>query len=271
LKMIDLHCHILPGIDDGPQSVDAALSMCRIAAKDGIRTVVATPHCCDGRYRNDAASILPVFDLLRERIREEGIDLNLDVAGDIHIQPNLVSFLNDNECLRLGGRFVLVEVPSEVVPRLIGDFLFHLRVEGFSPILTHPERNRMIQRRPVILEDWIRCGGFTQVTAMSFTGDFGTEARDASFDLLNRGWVHCVATDAHSPAGRKPILSRALKLLKEYVGEEGAIRLVDGNPCRILAGEDPLTVLPLAQKGSKSNERGFFRKYFRLAEICGFH
>jgi len=269
--MIDLHCHILPGIDDGPENVETALAMCRIAVKDGIRTIVATPHCCDGRYRNDAASILPVYDSLRERIREEGIDLTLNVSGDIHIQPDLSSFLNDNKILCMGGRFVLVEMPSEVVPRLIGDFLFHLRVEGISPILTHPERNRMIQRQPAILEDWIRYGGFTQVTAMSFTGDFGPEARGTSFALLDRGWVHCVATDAHSPAGRKPILSKALKLLKSYIGEEGAVCLVKDNPCRILAGEDPVTVLSPVQRAGKSYERGFFRKYFRLPEFCSFH
>jgi protein-tyrosine phosphatase len=268
--MIDLHCHILPGIDDGPESVDESLVMCRIAAEDGIRTIVATPHCCNGRYNNDASSILPVYENLRNKIREEGLPLELRVAGDIHIHPDLSSFLKENSCLNLGGRFVLVELPSEIIPRCLGDFLFRLCVEGFIPILTHPERNRMIQKQPSLLKDWIQGGGITQITAMSLTGDFGAEARDTAFSLLKRGWVHCVATDAHSPVWRKPILSGAAALLKNLVGDTGAKCLVEENPRRILAGEDPLTVFPMEQNGDNLQEQSFFRRYFRLLDFCSF-
>jgi protein-tyrosine phosphatase len=240
--LIDLHCHILPGIDDGPESLDDALEMCRIAAGDGIRTVVATPHCYKGRYANDASTILPVYDLLQRRIREEGIDLTLLVAGDMHIDPDLASFLQDNPSLCPGGRFVLIELPSEVIPRFIGEFLFALRVKGFTPILTHPERNRMIQHRPALVEEWLPGGVLTQLTAMSLTGEFGAEAQSASFALLDRGCVDFVATDAHSPGWRKPVLSTVTALLRERIGEEGARRLVEENPRRILAGQDPLKI-----------------------------
>jgi protein-tyrosine phosphatase len=187
LVLIDVHCHILPGIDDGPETLDGALAMCRIAVEDGIDTIVATPHCYKGRYENDASTILPAYDLLKRRVREAGIDLNLQVAGDMHIDPDLASFLKDNPSLCTGGRFVLVELPSDSIPRLVPEFLFSLRLAGFAPILTHPERNRMIQHRPALVEEWMQSGTFTQVTAMSLTGDFGAEPRNAAFALLERG------------------------------------------------------------------------------------
>ncbi|MDA8125837.1 MAG: capsular biosynthesis protein [Deltaproteobacteria bacterium] len=235
-----MHCHILPGIDDGPKTVDDALAMCRIAVEDGIHTIVATPHCYKGRYANDASTILPAYELLQRRIREEGLDLNLQVAGDMHIDPDLPAFLKDNPPLCAGGRFVLVELPSESIPRFVGEFLFSLRVAGFTPILTHPERNRMIQRRPALVEEWIKGGTFMQVTAMSLTGEFGAEAQNAAFALLDRGDVHFVATDAHSATWRRPVLSKAAELLRGRVGEKKARCLVKENPHRILAGENPL-------------------------------
>jgi protein-tyrosine phosphatase len=238
--LIDVHCHILPGIDDGPETLDGALAMCRIAVEDGIDTIVATPHCYKGRYANDASTILPAYDLLKRRVREAGIDLNLQVAGDMHIDPDLASFLKDNPSLCTGGRFVLVELPSDSIPRFVMEFLFSLRLAGFAPILTHPERNRVIQRRPALVEAWMSSGIFTQVTAMSLTGEFGADPQIAAFALLERGYVHFVATDAHSPDWRRPVLSKAAALLRERIGEEGARCLVEGNPRRILAGQDPV-------------------------------
>jgi protein-tyrosine phosphatase len=238
--LIDMHCHILPGIDDGPETLDDSLAMCRIAVEDGIHTIVATPHCYKGRYANDASTILPAYDLLQRRIREEGIDLNLLVAGDMHIDPALPSFLKDNLPLCAGGRFVLIELPSESIPRFVGEFLFSLRMEGFTPILTHPERNRMIQHHPALVEEWVKGGTFTQVTAMSLTGEFGAESQNAAFALLDRGDVHFVATDAHSVAWRRPVLSKAAALLRERIGEKEARCLVEENPRRILAGENPV-------------------------------
>jgi len=238
--VIDLHCHILPGIDDGPETIDEALEMCRIAVADGIRTIVATPHCYKGYYANDTSTILPVYDLLQQRIIEEGIDLNLLVAGDIHIDPDLALFLKDNPSLCPGGRFALVELPWDSIPRYVGKFLFSLCVKGFTPILTHPERNRAIQLHPELVEEWVTSGAFIQVTAMSLTGEFGPKSQDTAFALLDWGQVHFVATDAHSPSWRKPVLSDAAGLLRERIGEEGARRLVEENPRRILAGQDPL-------------------------------
>ncbi|MBN1547647.1 MAG: hypothetical protein JW902_13430 [Syntrophaceae bacterium] len=262
--MIDVHCHILPGIDDGPATLEEALAMCRMAVADGIQSIVATPHCYHGKYPNDEASILPVYKDLRDRVREEGILLDLHVAGDVHIHPELPSFLKKNECLYLGGRFVLVEIPSDVVPRFIGEFLFNMRISGFIPVLTHPERNRTVQSNPQILDEWIAGGGLTQITAMSLTGDFGIEAKQTAFDLIDRGWVHCLATDAHSTGWRKPILSNALRSLIKYMGKEGANLLVKENPRRLISGYDPLPIFPRSREYGKSLKIHKLKKYIRL-------
>jgi protein-tyrosine phosphatase len=253
--VIDVHCHILPGIDDGPKTMDESLAMCRIAATDGIATIVATPHCYKGRYPNDASTIMPAYDLLKRRINDAGMALNLLVAGDMHIDPDLASFLQDNPSLCPGGRFVLIELPAEAIPRFVEKFLFMLRLKGFIPILTHPERNHTLQCHPELVEDWIKSGAFTQVTAMSLTGEFGPESQSTAFSLLDRGCVQFVATDAHSANWRKPLLSRAAALLRERIGEEGTRLLVDENPRRILAGQDPLQmVAALAAPGRPRGE-----------------
>lgn len=238
--MIDIHCHILPGLDDGPETMEDALAMCRIAWGDGIRTIVATPHCYRGRYENDAATIRPVYDLLKQRIREEKIGLNLLMAGDVHVDPDIATFLENNPSLCPGGRFVLIELPPGAIPPFVGNHFAALRFRGFTPILTHPERNYMIQQRPNLVEDWVQQGTLIQVTAMSLTGEFGDTAREAALTLLDGGWVHFVATDAHSPAWRKPLLSGVAGLLRQRIGEAGARLLLEENPRRMLAGLDPL-------------------------------
>lgn len=234
--------------------MDDALAMCRIAREDGIQTIVATPHCYRGRYENDASTIRPVYDLLKQRIEEEGIGLSLLMAGDIHVDPEIATFLEDNPSLCPGGHFVLIELPPEAIPPFVGNHFTALRFRGFTPILTHPERNHMIQQRPDLVGDWVQQGTLVQVTAMSLTGEFGDAAREAALALLDRGWVHFVATDAHSPAWRRPVLSRAAVLLRQRIGDEGMRRLLEENPRRMLAGLGPLGVGFTIPRNSAMNQ-----------------
>ncbi|MDX9745501.1 MAG: CpsB/CapC family capsule biosynthesis tyrosine phosphatase [Syntrophales bacterium] len=267
--MIDVHCHILPFLDDGPKTMDEALEMCRIASDDGIHTIVATPHCYQGKYPNSTTSILPVYEALRNKIRSIGIPINLHAAGEVHIDPDLVSFLEENPGLCIGGRFVLIEIHPDTVPPSIVNFLFHMRLAGFTPILTHPERNRMVQARPDILADWISGGGLVQITAMSLTGHFGSRARETVFSLLERGWVHCVASDAHSSTGRTPVLSGAVPLLDQHVGREGTEVLLEGNPRRMLDGRELSAVFPAAWPYRKTGMEMAPKKKSLLAGFLG--
>ena len=236
--MIDLHSHILPGLDDGAKNIDDALEMCRVAQADGIHTLVATPHCRNGVYHNDQTKILAALKGLKEALERESISLKVLPGVDILMHPELIDFLDQNPRLVLGGRYVLLELPSESVPSHTQDFLFKMRLKGYTPIITHPERNSVIQGDQEIVEEFVRVGALVQVTAMSLTGEFGGQARESATRLVKSGLAHSMATDAHSPDHRPPILSRGRKILEEIVGPEQALMMVEGTPEQILRGEE---------------------------------
>ena len=257
--MIDLHSHILPGLDDGAKNIDEALEMCRIAQADGIHTLVATPHCRDGVYNNNQATILPALENLRDALQREGVALTLLPGIDILIYPGLIDFLDRNPHLLLGGRYVLLELPIESVPLHTLDFLFKMQLKGYTPIITHPERNSVIQNEPAIVEELVRVGALVQVTAMSLTGEFGGQARESAHRLVRSGLAHSIATDAHSPHRRPPVLSHGRKVLEEIVGPVEALKMVEEIPEKILRGE-PVEGRPLRE--TPPSRPSFFRRLF---------
>ena len=250
--MIDIHCHILPGLDDGPKDMEEAVAMCRVAQADGIQTVVATPHSRNGVYMNNEQTILPVLGELEEHLKIAGVALNLRPGADIHIHPETISFLRNNPRLLLGGRYFLLELPAQSIPPFTRDFIFEALLAGFIPIITHPERNTILQSHFKDLEEWVRAGVLVQITAMSLTGAFGSQVRECAFQMVRMGMVHLVATDAHSPRRRPPVLSKAREVLETIVGPEQARALVKDIPEKILRGETvettPRGAVPIAKK-----------------------
>ena len=235
--MVDLHCHILPGLDDGAEDMDDALEMCRIAHADGIHTIVATPHCKNGVYDNNETTILPVLHKLQEAVNQEGIPIRLIPSAEIHIHPELITFLEENQGLLLGGRYVALELPGQFVPPYAREFLFKMRLKGYTPIITHPERNSVVQANPEMFEEWVRGGVLVQVTAMSITGEFGNRVRKCALQMVRAGLVHLIATDAHLPHWRPPVLSKGRKVLEKLVGHRRAEAMVKDIPEKILKGE----------------------------------
>lgn len=235
--MIDLHSHILPGLDDGAQNMDDALKMCRVAQADGIHTLVATPHCRIGVYQNDQTKILAALRSLQEALIREKISLKLLPGVDIFIHPEAIKFLDQNPRLLLGGRYALLELPAQSIPPYTRDFFFKMRLKGYTPIITHPERNSMIQSNPEILQELLHGGALSQITAMSLTGEFGERARESAARLAKSGLAQSIATDAHSPHRRPPILSKARKILEEIMGPGQALNMVEKTPEKILRGE----------------------------------
>lgn len=258
--MIDIHCHILPGLDDGARDMEEAVAMGRVAEADGIRTIVATPHCRNGVYGNSEETILPVLRQLEEHLKTAGVAIELKSGADIHIHPETIFFLRKNPRLLLGRRYFLLELPAQSIPPFTRDFIFEAGLAGFIPIITHPERNTVLQGRLQDLEEWVRAGVLVQITAMSLTGAFGSKVEECALQMVRMGMVHLVASDAHSPRRRPPQLSKAKKILEEKFGPGRARILLEENPQKILAGE-PVERMEIVESIPRRSSFGWKRLF----------
>ena len=211
--------------------------MCRMAAADGIEILAATPHFRPTVYENGQENILLAVARLQQELDGKGIFLKLVPGVDIHVSPEVLLFLEQNPRLLFGGRYALIEFPAQSIPPSIEDFFFRMRLKGITPIVSHPERNREVQNDPKVLESMVDRGALVQVTAMSLTGDFGDPVRATAFRMVKSGLAHVVASDAHSPRHRAPILSKALRALENLIGPEKAKMMVEDTPLKILQGE----------------------------------
>jgi len=238
--VIDLHCHILPGLDDGPESLDESLSMAETALRDGIRTVVATPHMLNGLYENELWRVRTALSDLEKALAEKGLLLRLRVGGDVHVTPGMVEAVRSGRAVTIdnGGKYLLLELPSQSVPPGIKEEIFQLKIHGITPVITHPERNPSVFQDVSFLEELVSMGALAQVTAMSVTGEFGQDVQRLSRTLLKRRLVHVIASDAHSATNRPPVLSRGVEAAAGILGDpEAAERMVTEVPAAILAGE----------------------------------
>jgi protein-tyrosine phosphatase len=282
--MIDLHSHILYGLDDGPATLDESLEMCRIGYRDGIRTIVATPHMLNGAYRNNRAAILsrtrelnaalsqsgflesfphhsairnPQFELQTlnsepqtadSEIRTPNSELTILPGADVHLGVDLLGPLRQKRLMTVGngGKYLLIEFPSQGIPYMAESILFRLIADGIIPIITHPERNPEVGRKPARYYEMIRMGCLGQVTAMSLTGGFGPEVKRLAEALLIHKLVHLIASDAHSIETRPPILTPAVRAASKRVGKEEAGRMVTEYPQAILEGRKPSLPQPIS-------------------------
>ena len=233
--MIDIHCHILAEVDDGPKSWDVAEEMCRMAAADGIEHIVATPHAND-RYRYDREFLTRTLDYLRQRV---GPTPRLSLGCDFHLSyENLqdVMLFPDRYAIE-GSHYLLAELSNYSVPVQIEEHFSKLLAKGLTPVITHPERNPIVQRTPQRMLQWVELGCVIQVTGSALTGRWGQAAWQTAEWLLKREAVHVLATDAHDTKSRPPLLSAARDAAAEICGEEVARALVDGNPRAIVGGQ----------------------------------
>ena len=243
--MIDLHCHLLPGIDDGAPDEAAALEMARIAVADGILTTACTPHVYPGLYENDAAGIESRVDGLQRRLLDEGIELNLAIGADAHLTPELLGRLKAGTVpTRAGGRYFLLEPPHTVAPPRFSESMFGFVAAGYVPVLTHPERLSWIKHHYAVFAALVQSGVWMQVTAGSLNGRFGKAAQYFGEKMLDDGLVHLLATDAHSTRHRAPLLAEGRRAAERLVGAEEARRLVVDRPRAILDDCPPHEVAP---------------------------
>ena len=211
--------------------------MCELYVRQGVTTVVATPHMCDGHFDVPAAAVRRGVEALSNACRQQALDLRILPGGDVRLQPELLQALDSGEALTLAdtGKYLLLELPDLTVRGLEG-LVFALQVRGVTPILSHPERNDSLCRSPELLNELMERGCLVQVIAGALLGEFGRRARRCSEKLLRSGRVHVVASDAHSARRRRPELDCAAGLIAGMAGAETARRLLRENPVRIIHG-----------------------------------
>lgn len=239
--MIDLHTHILPGVDDGVKTMDDAVAFARVAAGDGVHTVVATPHHRDGFYLNPRAEVLTGVAALNARLRAENIPIAVLPGAEVHISADLVSRVKSGDAPTLAdnGRTVLFELSMSQYPHDLETMVFQMRLAGLQVLFAHPERIRYFQDDISRYAAVIRLGAFGQITTGSVTGLFGEDVQEFSRELARKRLVHVVASDAHNTRGRPPVLSSAMPALASWMGDDFARRMTVEFPQAFIEGRDP--------------------------------
>ena len=238
-KCADVHCHILPGLDDGPSDMSQAVALCAALAEDGITTVAATPHQL-GRYDrlNSAAVIKQGIQELTLVLEAEQIPLEILPGGDVRIDERLAKLLDAGEITSLAeaGGHLLLELPHDLLVDPLAT-IDMLGKRGLQTIMTHPERHPYLAGRDQMLQDWVDRGAVIQLTAGSLLGEFGRRAYDQAWRILQLGLASLVATDAHDVVRRPPRLSEALAMLTRELGSDLARTLCIDNPLRVYHGK----------------------------------
>lgn len=236
--MIDIHHHLLWGMDDGASSFETSVAMARMAAADGISHIVCSPHS-NGKYEYEPAKIDAEIAELQRLLDEEKIDLKLGRGCDFHLSYENIqeAKVHPTRFSINGMGYLLVEVPDYGLPRGLTETFYQLQLDGLTPILTHPERNPTLQSDLPRLAEWIRAGVLVQVTAGSVTGRMGKQAERMAHELLANRWVHFLATDAHNVTSRPPKMQEAFDLVAKKHGPEYARLLCVSNPLAAFMGK----------------------------------
>ena len=249
---IDVHCHLIPALDDGAKDFSMALQMAQSAITANTRTVFCTPHHLNGAFSNSRAIILEQLRILQSQLLEAGIDLQLVPGSELHLVPELPAQILAGEALTYAdlGQAALVELPKHTVPLGTEAILERLLLNGITPIIAHPERNAELARNPNKLAPWIEDGCKLQLTAQSCAGDFGKPIQQVCHLWCKQGWVHLIASDAHRPHGRMPDMRMGYQAVMQWLDQDSAQLLTVTNPGRLLIGEPLLNLQPIAVQPS---------------------
>ena len=236
--MIDLHCHYLPGIDDGAQTLEESLDLARAAVAAGITTAVMTPHVHPGRYENTAASIHKLCSAFQRVLTHKEIPLEVRPGGEVRISSDIMVMIENSEIPFIGElagyKIMLLEFPHSHLILGADKLINWLMARRIRPLIAHPERNKDVMRNVDKLEPFVKMGCLLQLTGASVSGDFGKNAHDTAIKLIEREWASVVATDAHNLKHRPPALDRAYTALVELGGESLARSMTADLPQRIV-------------------------------------
>lgn len=237
--MIDIHCHMLPGIDDGPDTMDESLALAKLAVDSGITHSVVTPHIHPGRWDNEAISIRKSMDTFKMALSDHNIPLAIGMSGEVRVSLEALQMIANHQIPFLGkwgdNYVVLLEMPHSHIPMGVLQMIQWLIQRNIRPLIAHPERNKDVLRRLDKIQPLVDAGCLFQVTAGSIAGRFGSTARDRARQLLEMGVVTVLATDAHNIKRRPPKLDEGRDAAAVIVGTELAQRLVLDNPWKMVS------------------------------------
>ncbi len=237
--MIDLHCHIPPGVDDGPATLEDSIALARAALLDGKGTVVATPHMTEGTTARLAVETRERASVLAAELSQRGIQLQLFTGLEVYLTRETPWLYGNGQLLTLNGsRYILVEFPRQMVPLHAEEAIFELQLQRLVPVIAHPERNSQVAADPGILKRLVERGAVAQVTAGSLVGWYGNRVQRAAESLVKQGMIQVIASDAHSATDRPPLLRAAAGRAVKLIGEEAALAMVTTVPAAILADKE---------------------------------
>jgi len=239
--MIDMHCHLLPGIDDGARDLNEALELARYAVDHGITHAVMTPHINPGTFNNSKASITRAVASFRTQLAEHDIALNIAVGAEVRICVELLDMIVLNQIPFLGEldgyRIMLLEFPHSHILPGSDKLVQHLLDQNIRPLIAHPERNKAVHANPDRIAQFVAMGCLLQVTADSVAGRFGKASKRTAAYLLKKGWVYVLATDAHHIKHRPPELMGGVRAAARLIGDSAASALVNSHPFSIVGIE----------------------------------
>lgn len=249
--MIDIHCHILPQLDDGSASLEESVKMARQAEEQGVTDIIATPHVIlDAGNAPSPETVLEKVQLLNDELKRENVSVKVHPGAEVLIDPNIPQFIDTNKVLTVvnSGKYVIIELPLGGMPSYVKSTVFELTTRGITPIIAHPERNRSIADDPNQLFDLILMGCLSQANAGSFLGIFGSSSKRTAEILLEHNMVHFIGSDAHNSTSRRIDLS--MVKVPKY--------LLTTNPKKVLLGQAVESEEPIRYK-----KRGFFSFLFK--------
>ncbi|MCZ0891362.1 exopolysaccharide biosynthesis protein [Ligilactobacillus saerimneri] len=224
MGLIDLHCHLLPGLDDGSPDLETSLQLARDAVNDGVSHAVVTPHHLNGRYVNHRADVIKATEDFQAALEAAGIPLTIFAGQEVRLSDRVIPALDANDILfaDADGRYMLLEFPSSEVPHYAKNMIFSLQQRGITPIIVHPERNKEILHKPELLGDFLQSGCLTQLTASSYLGTFGKEIEDVTTRFIAAGQGTILASDAHALSHREYELGAGIAKLEKQFGPDVA-------------------------------------------------
>ena len=236
--MLDCHCHFLPNIDDGPSTLSESLQLAQMAEENGITHSVLTPHIHPGRYRNQRKNIERAVKIYSNALKENDIGLKVSASAEVRICPEILEMVESDSIPFLGEldgyKIILLEFPHECIPVGSENLVDWLMKRNIRPMIAHPERNKDVMRDLNKIIPFINRGCLLQITADSIANKFGEHAHARAEELLERGWVHIIATDAHNVKHRFPDLASGRDAAAKIIGADEANKLVVDNPMRLL-------------------------------------